>query len=679
MPYPSLIRPMNDAGGYNPGGLKLPQMNQTTGMPPMNQATTFPAGYGAGQTPGAFGGGGNGPATSPFSPGDENFGSHNWTPPVGVQGLGGGGSGYGGASDPFAHYGAANTGNTANPYATNGGEGMGNGYTPTGAAPAAPAFGTSAYWAQHGNPNVGAQMAQGTAPDPTMMGGGSNVNGPGFDGDAAHSAWLGQQQGGGMGGGASGVGFGQMPTNPGGSGQTQSNPNPYMSGPSGTMTASGGDSGIVPGMGHGAPMPDWGAPPGQQGTQQQQAPSGAFSFGGTAPHASTSQPWGGGPYPGSGGSPMGGGMPQVQQPQAGPAGAYQGAAWSPGMGSSAGGWGAASSSAAGQMNPALGAQLRSLQQQGNQNLMQNIMPQINSAAGAVGGIGGSRQGIAQGTAMAQSQGNIAAAQAQAMLQANEGAQNRALGAYQGDQQQGLGMLNSDRNFAQGQGQLGLGYQQAGNQWGLGQGQLGLGYHSADQQYGLGMTNAGNTRYGMDLNNQLGYSSLGNQYGIASMGNDTSRYGMGLNYGLGMTNAGNQRYGIDQATNLGYFNGGNSFALGMTNAGNQANANDQNFYTQQRGQDLQSLQVGAGLMQGANQGEWQPYQNAGQVYAPYTGYGSNTQSQQGGGVVGALGGALGGYQIGSMFGGGFAPPVGMGSNPYGYNGTMNNPSAYVGPP
>jgi hypothetical protein len=45
-----------------------------------------------------------------------------------------------------------------------------------------------------------------------------------------------------------------------------------------------------------------------------------------------------------------------------------------------------------------------------------------------------------------------------------------------------------------------------------------------------------------------------------------------------------------------------------------------------------------------------------------------------GAVGQVAGAYAGYKLGQPN----PPPVGMGSNPNGYNGTMNNPSAFVGP-
>jgi hypothetical protein len=65
---------------------------------------------------------------------------------------------------------------------------------------------------------------------------------------------------------------------------------------------------------------------------------------------------------------------------------------------------------------------------------------------------------------------------------------------------------------------------------------------------------------------------------------------------------------------------------------------------------QDWTLGAGLMgQGLNT-QFSPLQNTAQVYSPFSGFGSTTQSQQqGGGAMGALGGALGAAQFGSNMG------------------------------
>lgn len=84
-------------------------------------------------------------------------------------------------------------------------------------------------------------------------------------------------------------------------------------------------------------------------------------------------------------------------------------------------------------------------------------------------------------------------------------------------------------------------------------------------------------------------------------------------------------------------------------GNQNLANQgqwMNFYTGQRGQDLQSIGLGADLYSRGIGGEWAPIQNAGAAYAPFTGFGTSTTSgQQGGGLLGAVGGGLAGGSFG----------------------------------
>lgn len=78
--------------------------------------------------------------------------------------------------------------------------------------------------------------------------------------------------------------------------------------------------------------------------------------------------------------------------------------------------------------------------------------------------------------------------------------------------------------------------------------------------------------------------------------------------------------------------------------------DQNFYGQQRGQDQAGATLGGALMsQGLNAG-WQPIQNAANTYSNFTGFGTTSgQQQTGGGLTGALGGALGVAQIGKTAG------------------------------
>jgi len=140
-------------------------------------------------------------------------------------------------------------------------------------------------------------------------------------------------------------------------------------------------------------------------------------------------------------------------------------------------------------------------------------------------------------------------------------------------------------------------------------------------------------------------------------------------------AGNAQTGIDAATSNLYSNAYNA---------------DQNFYSNQRGQDLQQYGLGANLYNQGNLGNLgigsgqynlgQQYQNApmtalqqySQAISPYSNLNStatNTASQ-GGGTLGAMGGALAGAQIGNNLNLGFgssSTPNWQGLNPYGtYN-------------
>ena len=137
----------------------------------------------------------------------------------------------------------------------------------------------------------------------------------------------------------------------------------------------------------------------------------------------------------------------------------------------------------------------------------------------------------------------------------------------------------------------------------------------------------------------------------------------------------QRYGQDQSYNLGLGN----LALGNKNS-------DQGFYTQQRGQDLQQVGLGASLFGQGNQGmlnqgqgiynlgltgqqaPWQSMNNFGNVSQPYTGFGSSSQNQSGSAGAGFLGGALAGSQAYNIFGGN-SGPMGV-QNTGGFTNTPN---------
>lgn len=128
----------------------------------------------------------------------------------------------------------------------------------------------------------------------------------------------------------------------------------------------------------------------------------------------------------------------------------------------------------------------------------------------------------------------------------------------------------------------------------------------------------------------------------------------------------QQYGQNQGFALGVGN----LALGNLNANN-------NFYSTQRGQDLQQTQLGANLFNMGNQGflsqgqgiyglgsqqqqaPWQVVNNGNAGLGQWSGYGTTTSANQGGGAQGFLGGALAGGQYGKLWGNsGTTPTVGM---------------------
>jgi len=137
--------------------------------------------------------------------------------------------------------------------------------------------------------------------------------------------------------------------------------------------------------------------------------------------------------------------------------------------------------------------------------------------------------------------------------------------------------------------------------------------------------------------------------------------------------GGSRQGIAQGVAAGNAQTGlNAATAGLY--GNAYNA-DQNFYTNQRGQDLQQYGLGANIYGqgtlgnlGIGSGQYtlgQQYQNAplsalqnySNTISPYSGLGSaqTTTANSGGGALGVMGGALAGAQIGSNLGFGSGTP------------------------
>lgn len=141
-----------------------------------------------------------------------------------------------------------------------------------------------------------------------------------------------------------------------------------------------------------------------------------------------------------------------------------------------------------------------------------------------------------------------------------------------------------------------------------------------------------------------------------------------NQGLSNALAGmySQDWNAQQGRNLQQYGMDQSYNLGLGNLGLNAQNSQNNFYTAQRGQDLQAAGLGASLAQMANQGylnqgqgmynvgsqyqnaPWQLIGNLNNAATPYTGYGStSTVSQNTNPWVQALGGAIGGAQLGRL--------------------------------
>lgn len=250
----------------------------------------------------------------------------------------------------------------------------------------------------------------------------------------------------------------------------------------------------------------------------------------------------------------------------------------------------ASGTLPGGVNPYLQQQIDGLQTQFTNNLNRTTLPAIRSNAMGAGGFGGSRQGIAEGLAAGNAQTGFANAATQLLGSDYENQQNRNLQQY--------GM---DQNFNLGQGNLALGNKNSDQSYTLGQGQLALGNLNAQNNYNLGLGQ-----------NATQAQSVANQYAL----------GQGQNANTAAQIA-------------------NQYALG--NQGQQLD-----FYTNQRGQDLNSLQVGANLVNSGITGAWNPITNFNNVVGTYSGNGTTSgTTSSGGGAIGALGGALGGMQIANM--------------------------------
>lgn len=129
------------------------------------------------------------------------------------------------------------------------------------------------------------------------------------------------------------------------------------------------------------------------------------------------------------------------------------------------------------------------------------------------------------------------------------------------------------------------------------------------------------------------------------------------------------YGQDQSASLQNKSLDNSYNLGLGNLSLTNQGQMQNFYTNQRGQDLNQAQLGANIYGAGNQGNLgigQGQYNLGKtsmnapadaisqynsLISPYTGFGQSntTTGTSGGGAQGVIGGALAGGQIASNLG------------------------------
>lgn len=137
------------------------------------------------------------------------------------------------------------------------------------------------------------------------------------------------------------------------------------------------------------------------------------------------------------------------------------------------------------------------------------------------------------------------------------------------------------------------------------------------------------------------------------------------YGTDWTNAQNRGLQQQQISNA-YDLGLGNLGLGFGNLGLGQQNSMQNFYTAQRGQDLQAAGLGSQLVNSGNQNfinQGQGIYGIGNVYqqapwgtiggfnsaiSPYTGLGTTTTQNQQSPLGGFLGGALGGAQLFSMF-------------------------------
>lgn len=320
-------------------------------------------------------------------------------------------------------------------------------------------------------------------------------------------------------------------------------------------------------------------------------------------------------------------------------------------------------------NPYLTDQIRSVGDQISRQFNEQILPGIRSSAITNNVFGSAKSQLAEGRAA----GDASRAFNDASMQ--------LLGQdYGADAARNLQRYQADQGYDLGRGNLSLGYVGENNRYALGREGLDVQRYGIDtgantQRY-LGNLSADTQRYGIqsgaETQRYLGDQSAGTQRYLGDQNTGLGYYQAGNQYRLGQGQLANQRYLGDQSTGLGYYQAGNNYLLGQGQLANQRYATDQstglgwgqignqrygmdqnfylgnqgqmqNFYTQQRGQDLESLRTGAALYGTGTQGEWSPYTNLSSVYGPYSGYSQNTSTSQGFDYSRAIGNGFGIYQ------------------------------------
>lgn len=351
-------------------------------------------------------------------------------------------------------------------------------------------------------------------------------------------------------------------------------------------------------------------------------------------------------------------------------------------------------------NPYLQQMGQGITDQITQNTMQNVLPGINAGAMVAGGFGGSRQGVAQGVAISNMNRDISNALANQAGQIYESAQNRAGQAaslLQNNEMQDKQLANQkDWQFNQLSNALEIAKIndasrriEMANQYDLGKGNLGLGQFGADTNRYVQLGQLGLQGQKQALDQMLGQQAARtNQYQA-----ETGRMGTlgGLSNNQYQAETGRMGTLGNLALNYGQ--------LDATRANNEMN-----FYTQQRGQDLQALGLGSqifgqgyqGLL-GSGQGmyntgvqefdsPWKAFNNYAAMIVPNAGLGATqVNTQPGGGsspfagIAGALGSRLG-AGVGNWFGGSGGSNSNNGyssmDNNYNYGGSGDFFSGYA---